>query len=337
MTRVSENSNTAALNYSINRTKEKLEDLQLKGTSLKRITRPSDDPVSSVEGLAIKSTSADNKQYIRNISNALVYVNISEQTLEQISDLMLKAKDIALAQSSDFYGADVRKNIAKEIIQIRNQLLALANKRIGNRHIFSGFATLKAPFSPEGEYSGDDGRINVEISKDFFIPVNLTGREVFFAQDKQNEKNYVQPLRDVNPIENLDQEKEKPKISRELASVEDKSFHQRNNLFGLLSTFVSALENNDAQAIQDLLEPLDASMERLTALRTRLGSLASSAQYAQNLIESENLHNVERESKLVDADIAEVFSDLSKQQQILKTTYQAAKGMLNQSLLDFIR
>ncbi|MEI8346644.1 MAG: flagellar hook-associated protein FlgL [Pseudomonadota bacterium] len=339
MSRVSDNSNTAALNYSVNRTKEKLENLQLKGASLKRINRPSDDPVSSVEGLSIKSMGADNRQYMRNISNSLVYLNITEQTLDQVSEILLKAKEIAVAQSSDFYGAEVRKNIGKEVEQMKNQLLALANKRIGNRHLFSGYATLKAPFDSEGNYSGDEGRISIEIAKDFFIPINLTGREVYYAEESKGNKTSENPLKAMEnkPTTEEGTPPAPPTIHRDLASIEESKPQKRSNLFGMFTSFISALENNDARAIQDLLEPLDASIERIVGLRTRLGSLTSSATYAQNLIETENLHNTERESKLIDADIAEVFSDLTKQQQVLKTTYQAAKGTMNQSLLDFLR
>ena len=68
MTRVSENSSYNAINYSIGKTKSKLEDLQMKGSSLKRIRKPSDDPVGNVELMSIRSRNVDGEQYLRNIS-----------------------------------------------------------------------------------------------------------------------------------------------------------------------------------------------------------------------------------------------------------------------------
>jgi len=56
MTRVSENSSTASIKYALNKTKAKLEDLQMRGTTLKSIAKPSDNPASNVEALEITST-----------------------------------------------------------------------------------------------------------------------------------------------------------------------------------------------------------------------------------------------------------------------------------------
>ena len=183
MTRVSENSNAASIKYAINKVKKKMENLQLQGTTLKRISKPSDDPMSCFQGMQLKSVNLDNNQYLRSISYSLSQLNTTEKTLEQLTEIMGKAKDIAIQQSSDFYSGEIRKNVSHELIQLRNQALAMANKRIGNRHIFAGFNTLQTPFNINGEYLGDKSHIQIEIAKDFFIPINLHGEEVFFFQD----------------------------------------------------------------------------------------------------------------------------------------------------------
>ena len=56
--------------------------------------------------------------------------------------------------------------------QLRLQAISIANKRMGNRYIFSGYKTLTKPFDKEGNYSGDDGKIKLEVSKDFFVPIS---------------------------------------------------------------------------------------------------------------------------------------------------------------------
>ena len=320
MTRVSDNNNTAALNYSLNKAKEKLENLQLKGATLKKINRPSDNPVANVESLTIQSSTKDNQQYMRNINNALVYLNLYEEALGQITDILAKAKEIAIAQSSDLYGPQARANVAQEVGQLRQQLLALSNKRLGNRYIFAGHATLKPPFDHQGNYHGDGGHINVEISKDFFIPINLTGDEVFYNSALPSEVPF-------DPWQEL-------KMGGITQTVQ---LNSPQNIFSIMESLQTSLENNQSKQIQDLLEPLDTAAAKIISLRTKVSALASSVDYAQNAIEGENLHHAERNSKLVDADIAEIFSDLTKQQQVLRTSYQTAKSSLNQSLLDFIR
>ncbi|OFZ14144.1 MAG: flagellar hook-associated protein 3 [Bdellovibrionales bacterium GWA2_49_15] len=333
MTRVSENSNSASLQFSLEKTKERLEDLQMKGSSLKKVRRPSDNPVSNVEAMSLGSVLADNQQFLRNSDVALLHLNQTEQCLDQISEILLKAKDLAIQQSSDFYDQDIRKNVSNDIIQMRNQLLAISNRRVGNKYIFSGFNTLKIPFDLDGNYTGDDGKIKLEISKDFFIPMNLTGKEVFYSDQLVAPSNIPEP--DLETPSGEDSETP----ARDLASNNDleSRFHKRDNLFSQLTTLISALENNDPKLVQDLLEKFDSSISRIITLRTRVGSLVNTAMTTRSQIETENVDKEAHRSKLTDADVAELFSDITKQQQVLRTTYQSGKTMLNQTLLDFLR
>ena len=80
MTRVSENSNAASIKYAINKVKKKMENLQLQGTTLKRISKPSDDPMSCFQGMQLKSVNLDNNQYLRSISYSLSQLNTTEKT-----------------------------------------------------------------------------------------------------------------------------------------------------------------------------------------------------------------------------------------------------------------
>ena len=358
MTRVSENSNTAALNLSMNRARAKLEDMNLKGSTLKNINRPSDDPASNVEALAIGSANKDNVQYIRNINYAGIQLSATEQAIEQITDIVNKAKEISLAQSSDIYNVEVRKNIANEVRQLYAQALAVGNKRVGNRYIFGGHATLIPPFTPEGKYVGDQGKIALEVAKDLFVPTNLHGREVFFVLPEAS-NSIDNPLHQMIAPKALqdaastgtpalkeveDSPPAAPEHGRNLASVQDgvpapgsEAFEKQNNIFGLLETLTTALENNDSKTIQGLLEKFDGAVSRLITQRTRIGSVLNTIESAQQGIEVEKIQNAAMQSKLIDTDIAELFADITKQQEILKTTYKSGQGLLNQSLLDFLR
>ena len=60
MTRVTENSSRAAVNFTIKKAKSKLEELQLKGANLKKIRKPSDNPTGNSKALQLSSR---NKKY----------------------------------------------------------------------------------------------------------------------------------------------------------------------------------------------------------------------------------------------------------------------------------
>jgi flagellar hook-associated protein 3 FlgL len=334
MSRVSENSSSASIKFALNKAKSKLEDLQLKGSTLRDINRPSDAPLDTVEGLSIKSTRSDNKQFLRNVNHAKLNLNITESSLQQLTDILVKAKEIGIAQSSDLYNPEVRGSVANEIKQMRNQALSIANKRIGQKFLFGGHKTLNTPFEPDGTYNGDKGKSTVEISKDFFVPVNLHGREIFYG-DKDK------PTPSIRPLESLQDDATIPTAERKIASESapktDDGHTSRNNIFAHLDALASGLDNDDPDLIQSLLPKLDQDIDRLIGLRTQIGSLVNSVQNSENIINTEQVDHAERYSHLMDADVAELFSNIQKQQDILQTTYKSSQGLMNQKLLDFMR
>jgi flagellar hook-associated protein 3 FlgL len=338
MSRVSENSSTHALNYSIGKARTKLEDLQLKGATLKNITKPSDNPISNVEAMTIGSIQMDSKQFLRNVGYSMLQLNASERSLEQISEIINKAKEIAIAQSSDIYSGDVRKNVSNEVIQLRNQMLAIANTRIGNRYLFSGSATLTRPFDESGQFYGNNEKINLEVSKDFFVPINISGLETFFSTHDSSFKleHPLEPFKE-NTLENRNIASQSE--TTDLQGLEDK---ESNNLyhasiFTQLEGLIAGLENNTPELIRDLLPELDQSLSRVITMRTRLGSIINSVENAQQNIESNEVDHAARKSQLIDADVGELFSDLNNQQYVLKTAYIAGKNTMNQRLIDFLK
>lgn len=346
MTRVSENSATASLNFALQKAKQKVEDLQMKGGTLRNINKPSDDPISNVEALTLNSRNSDNKQYLRNINYAEIYLSSTEKSLEELTELLNKAKEIAIAQSSDFFDENIRKNVSNEIIQLRNQALAIANKRVGSRYIFGGHSTLNAPFTTDGQYRGDNGQITLEVSKDFFVPINVAGSDVFQGSVRTGLK-MPHPLEEIpelkdakkNSKNNILETPEKATIKRELASVAEgkPEFEDRLSIFTLLGTLINGLENNDPDLIQNTLEGFDNAVSKLITLRTRVGSVGSTIASLSSGIESDIIDNSAHKSKLVDADVTELFSDLQKQQSTLKTAYQSSQGIINTNLLSFLR
>ena len=322
MSRVSEYSNKASVNFAISKAKGKLEDLQMKGTNLKRVRRPSDNPLGNIKALELTSSTGLNSQYLKNIDFAQMNHSVLERSLEEINDVLVKAKEITVAQASDFYDENIRKSISKEIRQLRNQLVGIANKQIGNKYIFSGHKTTTKPFEADGTYNGDNNRVEVEIKKNYFLPISLSGAEVF----------------DV-PYENTPAPDKAETPSRDIASetnMIDIPVKQRN-IIHQMNDLESALITNNKYQIQGLLEELDSSIDHVIKTRTSMGSITNSIQSAKELLEKENVDNSAYKSKLVDADVAELFSDISKHQQILNTAYKSSTAILNQSLMDFLR
>jgi len=322
MTRVSERSNHNSLQHSLSRTKGKLEDLQLKGTTFKAINKPSDNPINTTEYLQMGTLQEDLKQFQKNSQFAYFVLNVTDKTLEEISDLAVRTKELALSLSSDFYDKNIRNTLVQEVRQIRDQMLALANKRVGDRYIFSGQKTLTAPFDVAGNYKGDKKITQLEISKDFFLPINISGYEIFVERP---EKDQVQQTF-ISSSENF---LEQP--------VEHTPKGDGLSVFKTLDLLISGLESDNTIAIQSTLDKLDAILDRVVTHRTKVGSQISVLENNLGRIESEQVEIESKRSLLMDADVLDLFSQIAKQQEILKAAYKTSQGLLNQNLLDFMR
>lgn len=330
MSRVSENSSVNAINYAVGKTKGKVEDLQLKGSTLKRVMKPSDDPIGNVELLAIRSQNIDAGQYLRNLNFAQTQLSYTENVLEELTDILVKAKELAIGQASSIYSPEIRQGVAKEIHQMRQQVLSLANKRMGNRYLFSGQKVLTRPFDQNGKFHGDTNKINIEINKDVYIPVNITGKDLFFSKGKKlPEKSDVElrnPEMDILPD---------PQINR--TPAQEDSSEVETSIFDELRALESAMLTDNPQLIQGLLERLDASIEKVVTHRTEVGALANTVTNTESNIEKMKLLNEAHKSKIEDADVTELFGQLQKEQGVLKATYQASSNLMNTSLMDFLR
>jgi flagellar hook-associated protein 3 FlgL len=329
MSRVSENSSVHAINYATGKTKSKVEDLQLKGSTMKRIAKVSDDPVGNVELLAIRSQNVDSEQYMRNLNFAQTQLSYTENVIEDLTNILMKAKELAIGASSTIYSPEIREGVAKEIHQLRQQALSLANKRMGNRYLFSGQMVLTRPFDTEGKYQGDTNKINIEINKDVFIPININGKELFFSKGKtpleRNDLNLKKEEVDLTP----------PQV-RAPAST-DEGAEVEVSIFDELRALENAMLTDNPNIIQGLLEKFDTSLERVVKLRTEIGALTNTVENSENNIEKTKLLNEAHKSKIEDADVTEVFGNLQKEQTVLKATYQASANLMNTNLMDFLR
>jgi flagellar hook-associated protein 3 FlgL len=330
VSRVSENSSIHSINYAVGKTKGKVEELQMKGTTLKRVSKPSDDPIGNVQLLAIRSQNIDAGQYLRNLNFAQTQLSFTENVLDEMTELLTKAKELAIGQASSIYAPEIREGVSKEIHQIRQQMLSLANKRMGNRYLFAGQKVLTRPFDQNGKYAGDTNKINIEINKDVYVPININGQELFFTKAKRPfEKSDVDlktPGVDVNS--HIDVMRKPASSGPEEVPV---------SIFDELRALENAMLTDNPQVIQGLLERFDDSVDRIVNHRTEIGAITNTISNAESNIEKTKLLNEAHKSKIEDADVTELFTDLQKEQNVLKANYKASSNLMNTSLMDFLR
>lgn len=145
----------------------------------RKVNKPSDDPISVSKILDYNDIISKSEQYTRNIDHANGFLELSDSILSGVSDLLIRAKELAIAQSNDTITSNDRKSASIEAQNLFDQLVQLANTKLGDRYIFAGYKTQAQPFSTTGSYSGDNGKIMVEVGPGVTMQTNLPGDSLF--------------------------------------------------------------------------------------------------------------------------------------------------------------
>lgn len=302
-----------------------MNDLQKQNATQKRINTPSDDPVGNAKLMTIRNETLDNKQFESNANLARTFLNYTDSSLEEVTNLMSRAKELAIGQaSSAANGPESRIMVAEEIKHIQQEVAAISNRKLGDRYVFSGYKTNTQPFDDEGNYHGDDGKIMVEVQKDVFVGMNLPGRDVFHGLP--NEKEKAQALAPDSALQ----------VSPELA-MEQKSARAQEDIFRTLETLRVGLMTNDVDTIRSTLEPLGKISDRIITARAQVGARLSGIENAENSMQKANGFNAELQSNIEDADIIQVVSDMAREETVLRASLQASNKLIQPTLLDFLR
>ncbi|HWA76107.1 MAG TPA: flagellar hook-associated protein FlgL [Polyangiaceae bacterium] len=144
-----------------------------------RIGNPSDDPIGAAE-LARLSASLGTASAHRNTIKAVHGdAELAESTLAQASDLMTRAREIAMQGANDSLSADDRAALATEAKNLKSGMLQLANTRGTKGYLFAGSKTDKAAFDVNGLFQGDDVEQTVDVGGSTPTAVSASGAKAF--------------------------------------------------------------------------------------------------------------------------------------------------------------
>jgi len=93
-------------------------ELMEKMASQKTINRPSDDPLGMSRILTYRKSQASAKQYSENIDSSKAWITMTESKLTGANDLLVRAKEIALSQTTATASAETREIAAVEVQQL---------------------------------------------------------------------------------------------------------------------------------------------------------------------------------------------------------------------------
>jgi flagellar hook-associated protein 3 FlgL len=324
--RVTDNTNYGVVRDSISRSRGRMENLQMESATLKKLNRPSDDPVGAAKVLEVRTDKVNNEQFQVNAKLAQAYLDNTDHALEDLSEIVMRAKEIAINQSSNASSTpESRLGVSEEVSQLFQRAVATGNRRIGDRYIFGGFKTTAAPVDAEGNYRGDDGEVMIEVGREVFIGANVPGHEVF----------------NTNPESSADGRglKGNPEagVNRRLSSEGTESGPQNANLFQQLKALRTGLLTGDIETVRGTLDAFDDLLGKVISTRSKIGARIQSIEGNMTALDRHNITNAQLTSSIEDADMTQVVSDLAKEETVFKSSLASSKHLIQPTLLDFLR
>ncbi len=304
---------------------KRLQDLQHKISTGRRIFIPSDDPVGVDRSLTLRHVLNQDTQFERNTDDGINVLEVADQAMEDSSTLLLRLRDIAVRHSTQFFPQTAYDAAAQEVNQLLEETWSISNFKFQGKFIFSGFATSTLPFQDtrngageitQVDYMGNDGVYKEDVGIGVTIGMNIPG-----SSQVAGTQNVYGPQTNsaISAVTTT------PEVFQRLIDMRD-----------ALRT-MSATPAASLTVMQDTIDNIDNVRNNILNLRTELGVRINRLNIAKNRIEATNVTNTQLKSVVEDLDMAKGISDLRLQEDVYRASLGVGARVLPPSLLDFLR
>ncbi|MBA2077186.1 flagellar hook-associated protein FlgL [Rhodanobacter sp. PCA2] len=153
-------------------------------SSGQRINLASDDPAGAAQVVSLNHVLASTAQYSANIGAANARLSTESSALDSFNALLDQARSMAVQGINGTLSASDRQDMATQLVQIRAQLVQLANSTDASGNaLFAGTSTTTTPFVLNGDgsvsYAGNGGNQMTAIGSGLRIANSDAGAGLF--------------------------------------------------------------------------------------------------------------------------------------------------------------
>jgi flagellar hook-associated protein 3 FlgL len=248
-------------------------------------------------------------QYVSNIDSALSWNKTAETAYTSATDLLQRAKELAVKGANGNYPASDMIIIGKEVDQILADMVSLGNAQYDGRYIFAGTQTTTKPFTYVPEvagppivpasvtYNGNSGTMSYEIEKGVTIPVNIPGNIAF--------KGSADPAND--------------------------------SAYKVLIDLRDHLNLGDHAAVSNDTSQIDLAMNNMSDAVTSIGASVNRLELVRDRQDQEQLNLKSMLSDLEDVDFADIVTRIKNEETAYQAALTAGSMSIQTSLMDFLK
>ncbi|MFT7624287.1 MAG: flagellar hook-associated protein 3 FlgL [Myxococcota bacterium] len=147
-----------------------------------RINRPSDDPIRAQRLARADRTMAKAEQFRGNVSRNMVYHQVVETTVTNVTDTLSEMSTLAIAMANDSLSAGDRASAAAQVDSMIEALESYGNAKFNGRFLFSGRIQDQPAYDASMAFVGDTVGRTVQVSEGLEVSADVTGPTVFGDQ-----------------------------------------------------------------------------------------------------------------------------------------------------------
>jgi len=274
----------------------------------KQVISPSDAPDQAAAIQRLKSVLNHQDSYLKALTTVKARLEGEDSNLQSVSDMLIRAKELAVQSANDTLNPVNRKALAVELKGLRDQMLSLANSRDTNgNYLFGGSRVKQTPFVPDtmGQvtYKGDQNRMQVRVGEQRSIPLNRSGAETFV------------------PVIRTDA----------TGQTSARSF------FGVMDDLIAGVTNSDRTAMQRGVGEMDNLLNGVSLARANVGTDLNVVEQQTQSIDETKLTLKTTLSNIEDLDMAEAITKMNKQMLSLEASQSSFAKITQLNLFNFIR
>ena len=262
-----------------------------------KLNRPSDDPAAVSGIISGKAQLSSIAGYQDAITNASQLLNATSTALDSLNTLISNAKQAGTNATSG--SASDMATYASMIGNLIQSTIGIANTKVGDRYIFSGYATDKPAVDTTGTLQGTSDLISMQINTGTSVNVNVTAAGL----------------------------------------IASGSYPDNTTIIGVMQSLQADIQGNQAGIQSDLanLDKLSSNiLDKQSDVGARLNMMDSEKQIL-TASDTDVTNNVSDKLMLSTVDLARLSAQSQQQQTALSSLRTITNGVLNTSLFDFLK
>ena len=273
----------------------------------KQINKPSDAPDKASLITRLQSEMTRQASYQGNLNAVNIRLQAQETALTNTSDVMYRFKELAVQAANDTLSNADRNTISMEMIQLRDQILSMANSQDSNgNYLFAGSRVSQAPFAEDAKgrvvYQGDQSRMMVPVGDNRRMSLNIPGSDAFVRLVRDDGKG--------NPV--------------------------GVGFFQALADMVDSVKNIDRPNIQRGIKEIDAMQQSISYATARVGTDMNVVDSQGAVLDEITLRLKTTLSDVLDLDYTEAITKMNKDQLALEAAQSSFAKISKLTLFSYI-